>query len=224
MFSAKENGLAVNTVKLHQIAEVSTGYSFREQIKNDSAGDTKVIHMSDVDRYQGILTDQLKSVRDFNPRSSHYFLNSGDIILVSKGYNIHAHEIPPNLGKVVPVNSFSIIKLKMKEILPGYLTWFLNSPRAQHYFESVSMGTNIPNVTIEALEGLEVKMPPLTQQEMIARVAQLKLKEIRILKKLSGKKELYVDALLGLIVEDQHKNKQKSGSERRTNADQHRGK
>jgi len=191
-------------LKLKQLADISTGYSFRSQIRNDPAGVIKIIQMGDVDRYKGILTDQLKSIREFNPRSSHYFVESGNIILVNKGHNIFAYEIPKNLGKAVPVNSFLIIKIKKKGVDTGYLTWYLNSPIGQHYFKSVSVGTDIPNVSISALKSFNVELPSMERQKIIAKVEQLKIREINILQAIRVNKERYVDALLQSTVKSKY--------------------
>ena len=99
-------------MKLSEIADISTGYSFRSKINHDPDGDTKVVQMSDVDKYKGILKNQLVSISGFDPRRDRYFLEPGDVIMTSKGYNIDAHTVPAGLGKVVAVNSFLVMRLR----------------------------------------------------------------------------------------------------------------
>lgn len=183
-------------MKLSEIADISTGYSFRSKIKDDSEGDTKVIQMSDVDKYRGILRNQLVSIKDFDPRSDRYFLKPGDVIMTSKGYNNDAYTIPGNLGKAVAVNSFLVMRLKTGKIIPEYLEWFLNSKRTQHFFKAVSAGTNIPNLSKRAVEGLEVTFPAMEKQYDIVELYQLKKQEVYLHQEIASKKEKLIDTLL----------------------------
>lgn len=183
-------------MKLKELAKIYTGYSFRDRLKNDPEGDTKIIQMGDVDKHEGIMLDKLISISDFNPRKEHYYLYLGDIIFVNKGYNLHAYLIPDNKAKMTAINSFSIIKINSREVSPAYLTWFLNSRPAQHYFRVMSAGTNIPNVSMDALGNIDVVLPSREKQELIARIDELKSREARISKRLSLKRQEYIDHIL----------------------------
>lgn len=183
-------------MKLKEIADISTGYSFRTKIKHDPAGDTKVIQMSDVDKYRGVLTEKLQSLSNFDPRSKRYFLDAGDVIMVSKGYNIDAFVVPDGLGKVVTVNSFLVMKPDIDRVQPDYLAWYLNSKRTQHFFKAMAAGTNIPNLSIKALEALDVNLPSMNDQYMIAELDMLKRREVYLHQEIAAKKEQLVDELL----------------------------
>ncbi|MDR8394617.1 restriction endonuclease subunit S [Aliifodinibius sp. S!AR15-10] len=183
-------------MKLNEIANISTGYSFRSKIKHDSEGDTKVIQMSDVDKYRGIIPEGLQSISGFEPRKDRYFLEGGDVIMISKGYNINAFVVPPGLGRVVAVNSFIVLKPDKYKLLPEYLAWFLNSNRTQHFFKAVSAGTNIPNLSIRALKGLDINPPSIERQEKLAELDRLKRREIALHQEIASKKEKLVDTML----------------------------
>lgn len=183
-------------MKLSEIADISTGYSFRSKIKDDLEGDTKVIQMSDVDKYRGILRNQLVSIKDFDPRSDRYFLQPGDVIITSKGYNNDAYTIPGSLGKAVAVNSFLVMRLRAGKIIPEYLEWFLNSKRTQDFFKAVSAGTNIPNLSKRSVEGLDVTFPAMEKQYDIIELYQLKKQEVYLHQEIASKKEKLIDTLL----------------------------
>ena len=193
-------------MKLKEIADISTGFSFRKKIKHDPEGDTKIIQMSDVDKYQGILIEKLQALKDFDPRSNRYFLDGGDVIMVSKGYNINAFVVPPGLGRVVTVNSFLVMKPKGSLVHPDYLAWLLNSKRTQHFFKEMAAGTNVPNLSIKALESLEVNLPPISQQIQIADLDYLKRREVYLHHEIAAKKEQLIDELLQQQVDKLNKN------------------
>ena len=183
-------------MKLKEIAEISTGYSFRSKIKHDPAGETKVIQMSDVDKYEGIMVNKLQRLANFEPRSSRYFLEAGDVIMISKGYNIDAFVIPKGLERVVVVNSFLVMKPNQGQVYPDYLAWFLNSKRTQYFFREMAAGTDIPNLSIKALESLDVFLPSMDDQLMISELENLKKREVFLHQKIAEKKEQLVDELL----------------------------
>jgi len=183
-------------MKLKEIAGISTGFSFRAKIKHDPDGDTRVIQMSDVDEYQGIMMEKLHLLINFEPRSDRYFLDPGDVIMVSKGYNINAFVVPGGLGKVVTVNSFLVMKPNRTKVFPDYLAWFLNSKRTQHFFKEMAAGTNVPNLSIKALESLDVHLPSMNKQIQIAELDYLKRREVFLHHEIAAKKEQLVDELL----------------------------
>ena len=183
-------------MKLKEIADISTGFSFRTKIKHDPSGDTKVIQMGDVDKYRGVMAEKLQAISNFDPRSRRYFLKAGDVIMVSKGYNINAFVVPEGLGRTVAVNSFLVMKPDMDKVLPDYLAWFLNSKRTQHFFTAMAAGTNVPNLSIKALETLDIALPARDQQHLIAELDMLKRREVYLHQEIAAKKEKLVDEVL----------------------------
>ena len=98
-------------MKLKNLVKIYTGYSFREQLRNDPLGDIKVIQMGDVNKNKGIMFDKLVTIRNFKPRKKHYYLKPGDIIFKNKGYNLHAYSIPKTMDNAIAINSFLVIKI-----------------------------------------------------------------------------------------------------------------
>lgn len=183
-------------MKLKEVANLSTGYSFRSKLNHDPEGDTKVVQMSDVDKYRGIMRENMITISNFNPRRDRYYLGPGDVIMISKGYNLNAFIVPGWLENAVAVNSFIVLRADTSKVTPGYLAWFLNSKRTQHFLKSVSAGTNIPNLSIKALQSVQIKIPPRNIQDDITSIEDYKNHEIIIHQLLVEQKERLVDALL----------------------------
>ena len=187
---------------LKNLTEIYTGYSFRKRLRDNPSGDTKVIQMGNVDIKSGIRMAELIKINGFNPRNQHYYLKERDIIFVNKGRNLYAYLVPETSGTITAANSFLIIKIKGRRVSSGYLTWYLNSRRLQHHLRTVSAGTTIPNVSISAMESLEVPLPPLERQELISEMNRLKIKETNILEELTSKREEYINLLLQRSVDN----------------------
>jgi restriction endonuclease S subunit len=79
---------------------------------------------------------------------------------------------------------------------PDYLAWFLNSKRTQYFFREMAAGTDIPNLSIKALESLDVFVPSIDDQLMISELDNLKRREVFLHQKIAEKKEQLVDELL----------------------------
>lgn len=183
-------------MKLKEIVEILTGYSFRSKIKHNPDGQVKIIQMSDVDPVKGINWENLSRISDFNPRNDHYFLEKGDLIMISKGYNLNAFYVSIDIGDVVPVNSFLILRCKTEKVIPEYIAWFLNSNRVQGYLKTVAAGTRIPNLSRSALEDLELFVPDIAKQKLITELEGLKQREVFLHQEVARKKEYLIDYLL----------------------------
>lgn len=183
-------------MKLKELANIFTGYSFRSKVRHDPKGQTKVIQMGDVDRLGGIKVDNLSTIANFTPRSDRYFLNEEDIIMTSKGYNLRAYLIPRSLGRVVAVNSFIVLEIISSKVIPAYLVWFLNSRQTQHFLQAVATGTSTPSLSKRTLEAVEISLPPKAKQQQLCKIDQLKRREIHLHQQISTKKEKLVDAIL----------------------------
>lgn len=182
-------------MKINEIAKISTGYSFRKRLKHLPDGDTRVIQMSDIDPYKGILLDQAIRI-NFTSRNDHYYLKPSDILLVSKGHNIFAYLVPSEVGKTVAVNSFLILKMKTSVIRPDYLVWFLNSKKTQYYIKQIATGTVTPNLSKKTLQEIEVPVISAKDQKSFAMIDQLKSREVIILHKIAEKKEFMINEML----------------------------
>src|SRR5699024_10285928 len=183
-------------MKLKELANISTGYSFRSKVRHDPEGQTKVIQMGDVDKYKGIIVDSLSTIANFSPRSDRYFLNEGDIIMISKGYNLNAYLIPEGVGKVVAVNSFIVLKVTSAKIIPAYLVWFLNAVRTQHFLQAVDSGTSTPSLSKRTHETVEITFPTKERQQLLCDIDQLKRKVINLHKQVAQKKKKLIDVML----------------------------
>jgi restriction endonuclease S subunit len=80
--------------------------------------------------------------------------------------------------------------------MPEYLNWFISQLPAQIFLASRAKGTTQQMISKEALEQLEVLLPPLEKQKSIAALAALADDEQRILKQLAIKRKQYISATL----------------------------
>lgn len=187
-------------IKLSDVTNIITGHVFRCKIEYSLAGKINLISMESIsteglidiakaDTKKVIVTD-LKSIE---------IVRSNDILFKAKGLVNNAvviNSIPENTTVTA---SCLIIRVKAENVLPEYISCWLNSDFAKNYFSKSSgqaTGVTIANVSKKVLEDLPIKIPTIEKQNSIAEVAYLARQEINILKEITNKKEQLNNVLL----------------------------
>ncbi len=95
-----------------------------------------------------------------------HLLQPGDILLAVKGYNNFAVQYQSPMAKAVASSVFIVIRIKdTRAITPDYLQWYLNHPQTKAWFRRQSRGTDLPSLTQESLENLELTVPSPQRQK-----------------------------------------------------------
>ena len=178
-----------DTMILKEMGEIFSGYITRGKIEAAPGGSHYLMQAKDVDgtllRYQ---TDQLIRFEPTLSRSDRC-LQSGDLLFMAKGahnFTVELHEFPePALAAAC----FFIIRLSSPEILPGYVSWYLNqAPVAQYLVLHSGRGVHMPVVRRAVLENIDVPVPSLTVQTTIAEMNALLFEEMNLLQRLASKR------------------------------------
>ncbi len=181
-------------IKLKNIAEIQTGFSFRSKILRYTKGNVSVIQMKN-------LTDGVIDLKNLDktqiPRINHnQSLRKGDLILKTRGLGTKAFLLDEPLENVIIAAPLLRIRVKRSKILPEYLLWYLNRNKAQAFFKSRARGTFQKMVTKQVLEELEIEIPPFEKQKKIVEISQLAQKELALMNLLAKKKEQYLTKVL----------------------------
>lgn len=181
--------------KILEITDISTGQTFRKKVENNPNGEVSVIQMKDFnDSYTAISgTPNKVSVQDV---SENQLLQQNDILFLAKGNHNPAFLFDYEF-KAVVVSLFFVIRVKSKDVLPSYLTWYLNNHTTQNLLMSAREGISVSNIKKSFMEELEVEIPSLDKQHLIGEVYQLSIKENELLSELLAEKQKLV--MSGLI-------------------------
>ena len=183
-------------VKLKNLATVQTGYSFRSRLDADEAGELSVIQMKDLLADNTVSLDDLLKI-SMSEVKSHHFVRRGDLIFRSRGLITSSAILSGDPGPTVVAAPLLRIRVKdTDKVLPEYLNWFLSQRDAQAFFASQATGTAQKMVGKEAIEELEVFLPPLSKQRAIIELAVLSEREASLLRTIAEKKAQYVSNLL----------------------------
>jgi restriction endonuclease S subunit len=182
-------------VKLKDIAFIQMGYSFRTRLESMDSGTVSVIQMKDLTDQNRVDIKALVLIDMENPRD-HHLVRTGDLIFRSRGLTTNSAILLDDPGTAVVAAPLLRIRVKDRDLMPEYLNWFISQKPAQTFFASRAKGTAQRMISKEALEELEVFVPPLDRQRAIITMAALAEKEQHIMEKLAGKRRQYVSITL----------------------------
>jgi len=181
---------------LQDLAELRTGYPFRERLEADPGGNVRVIQLKDLSERN--IVDFSGAVRIYMPEySKTHSLHKGDLVFRSRGYITTAALMTEDADDVILAAPFFRIRIHNPSVvLPEYLNWYISSRPAQRYFTARQTGTSVNMVAAPELAALPVPVPPAAVQQRIADIAALAEKQNLLETELMQKQKTYIEELL----------------------------
>ena len=177
-------------MKLKKIAKIQSGYISRGKIDPRDDGTCLLLQAKDVDAdHLSYRTDAL--VR-FTPKLSgkDWFLNPGDILFMARGarnFSVMVDKLPEG---VLAAACFFVIRIANSEILPEYLSWYLNQLPVEEYLKRFSgRGVHMPVVRRAVLESIDIPLLPTKTQKQVSKINKLLQKEQELYKNLAEKRK-----------------------------------
>ena len=187
---------------LKQITSIELGFQLRSQVIQSPESKELLIQMKDVSKTNGVnwktcVPTQLPG------KKMPQWLCDGDVIVVARGFNFfaaHIQDIPQGFQAVAAPAFFVLSKINA-QILPEYLTWWLNQVPTQRYFEKSAEGAISKSLKRNALENTPVIIPPLEQQKHIVSLARLFREEYRLLEQMRTNTAQMQNALVNQLIQ-----------------------
>lgn len=170
--------------ELKHIANIQTGVFAKPVAK----GDIAYLQPKYFDEL-GKLTTNLEPDLNSVGISEKHILKQGDVIFAAKGSKNFAARFDLEDISAVASTSFFVIKIFEKNILPEYLTWYLNHQTTMKYLKSFARGTSIASISKDVLNELEIIVPSLEKQQLIFKIDDLRTAERQITMKLLSLKQ-----------------------------------
>lgn len=162
-------------LKLREIANVVSGYTFRGALVNHPAGDVFVLQAKNIIADQNLVGNQSLSGVIFEKVRGPFFLQNNDIAVVSRGAGIGSFRAAVFKGtenNVVASSSVFIIRLISDKVLPEYMSIFINSGEGQKRIMESVTGSYIKALLRGELLEMNVPIPSIAQQEAIVKLAE----------------------------------------------------
>lgn len=184
------------TTKLSDIAAIQFGYY-------DAPSDEGELYYLQAKHFDDTaeFTRFDDSFIPLDEKSQKHILQPGDILLAGKGYRLFAWQYEGQPTPAVASTVFFVISLKgVDQVLPTYLTTFLNLPQTQTYLKQLGAGTSIPSIRKNELGDLSVPVPSLVMQRNVAQIQALHQRETALLTSLIAQKQLLVENLIKRLI------------------------
>lgn len=180
--------------RLNNIADIFTGQTFRSKVDNNPNGEVWVIQMKDLNKNYTGISSQPNTVT-YDDVSRNQLLRKGDILFLAKGNNNLAFTYDSN-RPAVAVSLFFVIRVKSSEVLPDYLTWFINNPNTQKYLATMREGASVSNIKKSIFEEMTIEIPEFKKQELIAKIYELSIREEELVQQIIGDKKQFIQTVL----------------------------
>lgn len=186
-------------VKLIDIAEIRSGYSFREGIVGVENGNLPIIQFKDL---KGLVFNDVSDCVHLSAeqiKTSHW-LKIGEILLSNRGN----YKAAVNCCRYPCVASgvFFVLALKDERFLPEYLAVFLNSQEGQRSLMMRHNASGVHSINRTELAQIDVPLLPLEIQKKIVDMYLLYEKEVDILEKIKKSRKRLVNSVLSRIVKE----------------------
>ena len=171
---------------LSSLASIRSGFPFREKIVHDDTGDVRVLQIRDLRLNRATEAADLPLIK--TPKGRSTLLEPGDIVIPARGE--HYQAVNFTLPETTLASSQLLtLRVTNDSVLPGYLCWALNQPKAQHTLHNESRGSNMPLLSRQSLSAIQVSLPPLATQQKIIDLQQLWQQEQHLTQQLLNNRE-----------------------------------
>ncbi len=157
-------------ILLSNIADIRTGYQFRGRIPVYELGTVGVIQGKDVRSDHTIDPGSIVRIKD-DGSFDRFYVQKNDVLLMNRGTRNYATLLDAALPRTITLSSFLTLRPHPDRVNPRYLFWALNDAYTQDKLAALARGTNIPNLTRTAVATLELPLPSLSEQAVIANLA-----------------------------------------------------
>lgn len=177
--------------KLKNIASIQTGVFAKPSMN----GEVVYIQARHFDE-SGKLIETLHPDLLWKDINSKHLLQPGDVLFSAKGNKNFAALIEAHHLHAVASTSLFVIRLNNQNILPEYLTWFLNHPDTQQLLKGQSQTTSMASISKKVLDELEISVPDLLTQEKILKINRLRETEKRLKNQMESLREKQIQQMI----------------------------
>ncbi|CAH1903567.1 Methylase_S domain-containing protein [Candidatus Nitrotoga sp. HW29] len=184
-------------MKLHDIATIIAGYTFRGAITPDKNGGLLVFQAKDLVRGAFITDVSTLTPIAFDPTGYAGYLKKDDVLVIARGMKTGAFRstvFQSDASNVIASSSVHIIRITAPKVLPEYVSYYLNSKNGQDSLSEIVTGSYIGALPRRLLEQLKIPVPDLRKQSAIINLYHNMQMQQKILDRKNELKQQILDA------------------------------
>ena len=164
----------IGDMKLSQLFEISTGYTFRDAIETLDRGNVGIVQAGDVN------SAQMASVPRVDFTNERHMLQAGDLLISSRGRTI-ARTVTQVLLPAVAASSVFVLRPTSDSIDSRYVAQYLNSKSGQLALSKLTSGATIRTINKRELSELDIPIVSTAQQATLHQLGESIAEQQRIL-------------------------------------------
>ena len=197
-------------MKLSEVADIRSGLILSRKIAHEKTAYTyPLLNLKSLNTDATINMETLDVFSASEKLNQEYLTQTGDII-VRMSIPYTAILIDKDTKGMVVSSNFVIIRCKAEKILPDYLFWYLNTEDIKKDILKNTARNMLAAIRSQYFSDLELLLPSLKQQKLIADINLTAREEIGLLKKLQNQKIKYyqkcLDDTYQLLLREQKEN------------------
>ena len=155
-------------LKKTQLGEVAEIFRGKSVTKKDTNGTIGVVNISNIGQYE-IDYDGLDKLEEEERKVANYILQDGDVLLPARGTAIRTAVFREQSYPCIASSNVIVIRPDQKKLDSTYLKLFIDSPIGNSLISSLQQGMTVMNISYKDLKVLEVPMPPMEKQQVVAK-------------------------------------------------------
>lgn len=182
-------------MRLCDFCSFQTGFTVRGRLEPSRDGQL-CLQLRDIQTDAVVDLEGLERF-DVGEQQDRYQVKAGDVVFRSRGAPNVAWPMARTYQEpVIALLPLIILRPNLNIVQPSYLAWAINQPDAQRQLDAEAKGTGLRMITKASLEGIEVPVPDLNTQTLIAEVGNLVARERALLHQLADKREILTSRIL----------------------------
>lgn len=174
--------------KINSVVQIQTGIYAQTQ----PIGDVYYIQARHFDEHKAFIST-IKPELPYTEKLEKHLLKTGDVLIAAKGYDHFAVTFTAMDKPAAASSMFIVLRIiNTTQLLPEFLTWFLNHPNTQSMLAVSSKGTALPSISKTDIGDLIIPIPSIKQQQNILKIQSLQLQANNIQKQISNLKNQYI--------------------------------
>lgn len=186
-----------HVMKLKYIATIIAGYTFRGAITPDKNGGLLVLQARDLVRDAFVTDASILTPIAFEPTGYANRLKKDDVLVIARGMKAGAFRstvFKSDASNVIASSSVHIIRITTPEVLPEYVSYYLNSKNGQYSLSQIVTGSYIGALPRRLLEQLKIPVLDLRKQKTIIDLYHNMQMQQKILDRKNELKQQILDA------------------------------
>ena len=152
-----------------------------DEMVSDSVTNMQYLMLANIQ--DGMIDDKLPYLSYIDPKYERYCLKNNALILSKNGFPYKIAVASVKKGQHILANgNLYIIELDEKKANPYFIKAFFDSEQGHAVLKSITVGATMPNIGVDKLKKVKIPLPPMDEQERIAKEYQATLDEIAVIK------------------------------------------